>query len=100
MAACTSPSRTASEGWGFFLSQDIVKGSNPFHSGNDYYDLRGTMKFVTDNKIKGTITSVTAVFVPGNDPPTKSQFCKSPKQTFTLTFQNASTPSAGIFVQP
>src|SRR5690242_7216520 len=80
MAACTSPARTASEGWGFFLGQDIVKGNNPFHSGNDYYDIRGTMQFVTNNKIKGTITSVTAVFVPGNDPPTKSQFCKSPKQ--------------------
>jgi hypothetical protein len=88
-AACTHPARIASEGWGFFLGQDIVAGSNPFHSGNDYYDTRGSMHFVNNNTIKGTITSYTAVFVPGNDPPKKAQFCVSAKQNFTLTFQTA-----------
>ena len=88
-AACTNPARTASEGWGFFLGQDIVGGANAFHSGNDYYDTRGTMHFVGSNTINGNITSYTAVFVPGNDPPKKAQFCKSDKQTFTLHFQTA-----------
>ncbi len=83
-AACTNPARVASEGWGFFLGQNIVAGANPFHSGNDYYDTRGTMHFVNNNTLSGTITSVTAVFVPGADPPVKAQFCKSAKQGFTL----------------
>lgn len=89
MAQCNNPSRIASEGWGFLVNQDIVDGSNPFHSGNDYYDVRGSMHFTGPNTIKGTITSVTAVFVPGADPPKKSQFCKSALQPFTLTFQHA-----------
>jgi len=29
------------------------------------------------------------VFVPGATPPAKAQFCKSPKQGLTLTFQSA-----------
>lgn len=85
---CTHPNRTASEGWGFFLGQDIVDGDNPFHSGNDYYDTTGTLHFTGPNTIKGTITSVTAVFTP-TDPPKKAQFCKAAKQAFTLTFQTA-----------
>jgi len=84
MAACTNPARTANEGWGFFLGQDIVAGSNPFHSSNDYYDVRGAMHFVNNNTISGQITSFTAVFVPGQDPPKTAQFCKSAKQGFTL----------------
>lgn len=88
-AQCTHPARVASEGWGFFVGQDIVDGNNPFHSGNDYYDTRGSMHFTGPNTIKGTITSYTAVFVPGNDPPAKAQFCKSAKQNFVLTFQAA-----------
>ena len=88
-ADCTHPARTANEGWGFFLGQAIVSGDNNFHSGNDYYDIRGALHFVSNNKIKGTITSVTAVFVPGHNPPNKSQFCKSATQGFTLLFQSA-----------
>jgi hypothetical protein len=99
-AACKNPVRTAFEGWGFYLGQDIVHGVNDFHSADDYYDVRGTMTFVSDNKIKGTVTSVTAVFVPGNDPPDKAQFCKSPKQAFTLTFQTAPTSQAAPQSQP
>ena len=86
---CTKPARTANEGWGFFLGTDIVGGSNDFQSGNDYYDTRGSLHFAGSNTIKGTITSVTAVFVQGDNPPKKSQFCTSPKQSFTLTFQTA-----------
>jgi len=89
MAQCNNPSRIASEGWGFLLNQEIVDGANPFHSGNDYYDIRGSMHFTGPNTIKGIITSVTAVFVPGSDPPKKAQFCKAPQQAFTLTFQTA-----------
>ena len=88
-AHCTHPARTANEGWGFFLGQAIVSGDNNFHSGNDYYDIHGALHFPSNNKIKGTITSVTAVFVPGANPPIKSQFCKSAQQGFTLTFQSA-----------
>jgi hypothetical protein len=88
-AACTHPARTANEGWGFFLGQAIVSGDNNYHSGNDYYDIRGALHFPSNNKIVGNITSVTAVFVPGDNPPIKAQFCKSAKQGFTLLFQTA-----------
>ena len=89
MAACTNPSRVANEGWGFYLGQDIVAGDNDFHSANDYYDVRGTLHFYNNKTIKGTITSVTAVFVPGSDPPTQAQFCKSARQPFVLKWQTA-----------
>ncbi|MBV9992424.1 MAG: hypothetical protein JOZ72_14175 [Alphaproteobacteria bacterium] len=88
-AQCTHPSRVASEGWGFFVGQDIVAGANPFHSGNDYYDTAGSMHFVNNNTLAGTITSVTAVFVPGSTPPVNAQFCKSAKQAFTLHWSAA-----------
>lgn len=90
-AHCTHPSRTANEGWGFFLGQAIVDGENDFHSANDYYDIRGSLHFTGPKTIKGTITSVTAVFVPGDNPPVKAQFCKSAKQPFALSFQSAPT---------
>ena len=89
MAQCTHPSRIASEGWGFYLGQAIVAGTNDFHSGNHYYDIRGSLHFPNNHTIKGTITSVTAVFVPGADPPKAAQFCKSAKQSFALTLQPA-----------
>ena len=84
-ATCTHPAGTADEGWGFFLGQQIVSGSNDFHSGNDYYDITGSLHFPNNKTIKGTITSVTAVFVPGSSPPKAAHFCKSAKQAFTLT---------------
>lgn len=90
-AHCTHPARTANEGWGFFLGQAIVSGDNNFHSGNDYYDITGVLHFPSDKKIMGSITSVTAVFVPGATPPAQAQFCKSAKQGFTLLFQAAPT---------
>ena len=88
-ALCKNPDRTANEGWGFFLGQGVISGDNPFHSGNDYYDITGKLHFPNNNHIAGSITSVTAVFVPGSNPPVKAQFCKSAKQPFTLTFQSA-----------
>ena len=94
MPHCTHPSRIASEGWGFSLDIPIVSGTNDFHSGNDYYDTRGSLHFVNNKVIKGTITSVTAVFVPGADPPNAAQFCKSAKQAFTLNLQPVPTTPA------
>lgn len=86
---CTNPARQVSEGWGFFLGQTIVAGTNNFHSGNDYYDVTGSLHFPSNKTIKGTLTSVTAVFTPGHTPPNGAQFCKSPNQTFTLTLNPA-----------
>ncbi len=85
LAACTHPARTASEGWGFSLNTPVVAAGTDFHSGNDYYDITGVAKFPNSHTIKGTITSVTAVFVPGATPPDAAQFCKSPRQAFMLT---------------
>jgi len=87
MANCTHPARTANEGWGFFLGIPVVAAGTNFHSGNDYYDITGIAKFPNNHSIKGTITSVTAVFVPGATPPDAAQFCKSPKQAFQLDKQ-------------
>lgn len=95
---CKNPDRTASEGWGFFLGQTVVGGDNDFHSSNDYYDIRGALHFAGDKKIVGNITSVTAVFVPGDNPPAKAQFCRAAKQIFTLHFQAA--PAGGLIVHP
>jgi len=73
------------EGWGFFLGDDITSGSTNFTSHNDYYYITGSMHFAGNNTIKGSITSYTAAFVPGAAPPKQAQFCTSPKQAFTLT---------------
>jgi hypothetical protein len=87
VADCARTGNSVSEGWGFFLGQPIVSGENDFTSHNDYYWFVGTFHFVNNNTIKGTIVSYTATFVAGDDPPRKAQFCVSPKQAFTLTYQ-------------
>jgi hypothetical protein len=84
-AACKKTGLTTNEGWGFFLGDDISSGSTDFTSNNDYYYITGSMHFAGHTVIKGTITSYTAVFIPGVTPPAKSQFCVSAKQSFTLT---------------
>lgn len=86
-ADCKHPVGTTTEGWGFFLGIPVVPAGTDFHSGNHYYDITGTAKFPNNHSIKGTITSVTAVFVPGATPPDAAHFCASPKQAFTLTLE-------------
>lgn len=84
-ADCKKTGLSATEGWGFFLGDDITSGSTNFTSSNDYYYITGSMHFSGNNTIKGAITSYTATFVPGAAPPKQAQFCTSPKQAFTLT---------------
>ena len=85
LAACKRTGDTVSEGWGFFLGDDISSGSANFTSHNDYYYTTGTMHFSGHTTIKGTITSYTATFAPPDMPPKASQFCIVAKQNFTLT---------------
>lgn len=89
LANCQSTGDTANEGWGFYLGETINSSGTDFHSGNDYYDISGTLHFPNNNTIKGKITSLTAVFQPGHNPPNKAMFCKSNSQPFTLAFQAA-----------
>jgi hypothetical protein len=89
VAACNVPGNSVSESWGFYLGQQLVNGAADFVSHNDYYYTFGKLHFSGNHVIKGVITTVTATFVPGNTPPIKSQFCKSPNQAFTLTKQPA-----------
>lgn len=89
LAACKHPAGTANEGWGFSLNIPVVAAGTNFHSGNDYYDITGLAKFPNNHSIKGTITSLTATFVPGSTPPDAAHFCASPKQAFQLTKEPA-----------
>ena len=89
VASCNIPGNTVSEGWGFLLNQQFVNNAMSFTSHNDYYYIFGKAHFSGNTVIKGVITSLTATFAPGNTPPIKSQFCKSPNQAFTLTKQPA-----------
>jgi hypothetical protein len=93
MADCKRTGGSVSEGWGFFLGDDISSGATDFNSHNDYYYITGSMHFSGNNTIKGTITSYTATFVPGATPPKQAQYCVSPKQAFTLAKQS---PGAAI----
>ena len=88
-ANCALQGNSVNEGWGFFLGQDLTNGAADFASHNDYYYISGSLHFSGSHTIKGMITSLTATFIPGSTPPIKSQFCKSPKQAFTLTKQPA-----------
>jgi hypothetical protein len=89
MADCKRTGNVATEGWGFFLGDDISSGATNYTSHNDYYYITGSMHFSGGNTIKGVITSYTATFVPGAAPPAQAQFCTSPHQAFTLTKQPA-----------
>ena len=73
-ADCKHPVGSTTEGWGFFLGIPVVPAGTNFHSGNHYYDITGIAKFPNNHSIKGTITSVTAVFVPGTTPPNAAHF--------------------------
>jgi hypothetical protein len=87
-ATCKNPGAgTTNEGWGFYLNQPISGGAADFHSFDHYYDISGSLTFVTDHVVKGTVTSVTAVFVPGPTPPTQAHFCKTAKLTFSAKSQ-------------
>jgi hypothetical protein len=44
----------------------------------------GSLHFVGNHTIKGTITTDQATFDPGSTPPKRSEFCQSPKQAFTM----------------
>lgn len=88
-AFCKKLGDTMDEGWGFFSGADISSGAADFTSHNDYYYITGSMHFVGHTTIKGTITSYTATFAPGDTPPKQAQFCTSAKQAFTL---NADAP--------
>ncbi len=44
--------RSVSEGWGFFLGDDISSGATDFASHNDYYYITGAMHFSGNNTIK------------------------------------------------
>ena len=94
---CKNPSGTANEGWGFFVGQNISGGKVNFVSQDDYYYISAKLTFVSDNKIKGTLFSRTAVFVPGSDPPTAAHFCSAPKQGLVATFQG---PGRGPAISP
>jgi hypothetical protein len=88
-ANCKHPVGSTTEGWGFFLGIPVVPAETDFHSGNHYYDITGFAKFPNNHSIKGGITSVTAVFVPGSVPPNAAHFCASPNQAFHLDLQPA-----------
>src|SRR5580765_1849196 len=82
----------ANEGWGFFLGEQIDPTGTDFSSGDDYYLIDGFLKFPSNSRITGMITSRTAVFVPNQNPPLASRFCISNTQKFTLTFQGPAQP--------
>jgi len=82
----------ANEGWGFFLGQMVVPAGMQFSTGNDYYLTTGSLSFPSNNKVKGTVISRTAVFDPAFSPPHGARFCTSPKQKFNLTYQTAAKP--------
>jgi hypothetical protein len=44
----------------------------------------GSLHFVGNHTIKGTITTDQAAFDPGSTPPKRAEFCESPKQAFTM----------------
>jgi hypothetical protein len=47
-------------------------------------DSFGSLHFVGNHTIKGTLTTDQAAFDPGSTPPKRAEFCQSPKQAFTL----------------
>jgi hypothetical protein len=47
-------------------------------------DSFGSLHFVGNHTIKGTLTTDQATFDPGSTPPKRAEFCQSPKQAFTL----------------
>ena len=105
VATCRHPPGTASEGWGFYLGIPVSAGTANFHSGDDYYDITGVANFPNNRTIRGTVTSLTAVFVPGTTPPNQAYFCASPNQAFTLTYQTPATapsyaPGIAVALKP
>lgn len=94
---CKHPDGTANEGWGFFVGKNINGGKVSFTSQNDYYFITANLTFVSDNKIKGNLSSRTAVFVPGSDPPTAAHYCAAAKQNLVATFQG---PGRGPAISP
>jgi hypothetical protein len=88
LAKCRRTGNQVNEGWGFYLAQPIVNHKAGFTSGDDYYYIAGTVAWESKTAAHETIESWTATFTAKTPrPPTGSQFCVSPKQKFSLTYQ-------------
>lgn len=92
MNAPCNTGANANEGWGFFLGQVINPAGMNWSSRNDYYDSYGTLKFASNTRITGLVTSRTAVFDPTFDPPRAARFCFAHQQHFQLLWQHATQP--------
>ena len=93
-ATCQVTGDMVNTGWGFGMGQDIVGGTAPFQSGDEYFDIYSPANIVFHGTqtVTGHLVSRTAVFRSGT-PPTQAEFCISPSQAFTATFSTTDRAS-------
>jgi hypothetical protein len=87
-AKCKGSTRIVPTGWGFFLGQPVKNHKAVLsYTGSDYFYISGDATF-SGTQMTGKILESVGVLAPfKKKAPTASQFCTSPSQAYTATFQ-------------
>jgi len=89
-APCKNSTYVLSTGWGFGLSNDIVRGKVKFVTPDNYFTFTVNLTFSADGQsATGTIESVAPTLYKVGAHPTKALICTSPSQALSLTLQPA-----------
>jgi hypothetical protein len=92
---------TLYSGWGFGTDAVISAHKANMVAADPYFYITADLKF-SGSTVSGSITTRTPDLDPGNTPPTKADFCESPKQAYSATLGGTgpSTPAlpAGTMV--
>jgi hypothetical protein len=94
-APCKGESYTLANGWGYGLNADITNHKVSSTTSDPYFYIVFNAKFSADGSTAtGDIAVTSPSLYPASGKPTKSVLCVSPKQSFTVTYQGATPPSA------
>jgi len=89
-APCKNNSYVLDTGWGFGLSNDIVKRKVKFVTSDNYFTFTVDLTFATDGQTAtGTIESVAPTLYKVGAHPKEALICTSPSQALSLTLQPA-----------
>jgi hypothetical protein len=82
---------TVYSGWGFGTDAVITKNKASMVASDNFFYITADLKF-SGSTVTGTVTTRVPDLDPGSTPPTKADFCESPKQAFSATL-NGTGPS-------
>lgn len=79
---------TLNSGWGYGLTQDIVRGRVTNTSYGPYFTIKFSLQFAADGKsATGTVSTLTSTLATVGPKPKEALFCTSAPQSLSVTLQ-------------